>query len=163
MNKTYTTTLETMEHDVGAILAEKFKATSPQATVDYVAFAIDNIDANIERAKQAKKDLDAYIKDMNSKKEAIKIGTADFLKDNGVDKLAGMRISSLTTYTPAPKEELVIHINSYWMENPEFTKTSLDTTAIKNFLKSSEIDYSEYAEIKTTHLQDTIKVNKRKG
>ena len=160
IEKKYTTTLETLAHDVGSILDHKLSATSPEAVADYVAFAVDNLTQNIERAKQAKKDLDAYIKEQTNAIETVKEGTSKWLSDNGIDKLEGMRVSSLTTYTPAPTQKLVIHNRGYFMDNPEFTKITLDETAIKNFI-SGEIDYSEFAEIETIHKQDVIKINKR--
>lgn len=163
MEKRYTTSLETLQHDVGAILNEKLKATSPEATVDYVGFALDNLDANIARAKDAKKELDAYIKEQTHAKETIKEGTAKWLADNGIDKLEGMRVSSLTIHEPAPSVKLVIHDrNCELFKNPDFIKTSLDETAIKNFLINSEFDYSEFAELETVNKQPQIKVNRKR-
>ena len=163
MKTNYTTSLETLQHDVASILTEKLKATSPASTADYIAFACDNIEANITRAKEAKKELDAYIKHQESVIETIKIDSAKFLSDNGVDKLEGMRISSITINDSTPSEELVIHSESYWISDNNFTKVTLDKTAIKNFLKSTDIDYSEYAEIVTTHKESKIKINKKRG
>lgn len=165
LTKNYTTTLEALPTGttVGAILDAKLEATSPEQVTDYVAFAVDNLEANIQRAKDAKSELDAYIKDAQSKIEDIKIGTSKWLKDAGVDKLDGMRVSSITAYEPKPKEELKIYSESYFLNNPEFVKTTLDTTAIKKFLQDTEMDHSEYAEIVTTHKEPTLKINKKRG
>ena len=157
----YTTSLETLQYSVSEILDEKLKATSPEQTADYVGFALDNLTSNIDRAKQAKKELDAYIKEQTNIIETIKEETATWLADSGIDKLEGMRISSLTTYEPKPSEKLIIHSKSYFLYNPEFVKVSLDETKIKEFI-SGEIDYSEYAEIETTHKQPLIKINRRR-
>ena len=162
--KTYTTTLETLQHDVGAILDEKLKATSPQAVADYVALGLDNLEANVKRAKEAKKELDAYIKNQQSAIDTIKQDTAEWLANTGIDKLEGMIISSITTYQPEPKVKLVIH-DKYceFLQNPDFMKTSLDETAVKNFLLNTDIDYSEFAELEKEYKQPQIKINKRKA
>lgn len=161
--KTYTTTLETLQHSVSAILDEKLKATSPAQTVDYLSFALDNINSNIKRAKDAKEELDDYISEQNSILETIKIDSAKWLADMGIDKLEGMRVSSVTVYEPVATHKLVISDKDYFLGNKNFTKISLDETAIKNFLLGTEIDYSEYATIETTYNQPMIKVNKRKA
>ena len=76
--KAYTTSLETLQHDVKVILDEKLKATSPEQTADYISFAIDNLTSNIDRAKQAKKELDAYIKQQNEIVSTIKDQSAQW-------------------------------------------------------------------------------------
>lgn len=161
--KSNTTTLETLQHSVGAILDEKLKATSPSQTIDYLAFALDNISSNIKRAKEAKKELDDYISEQNDILETIKIDSAKWLSDMGINKLEGMRVSSATIYNPVPEQKLIIEDRGYFLGNKNFIKISLDETAIKNFLLSTEIDYSEYAKIETTYKQPQIKINKRKA
>ena len=162
MNKIYTTSLETLQYTVVEILDEKLKATSPAQTVDYLAFALDNLASNIARAKEAKSELDEYIKAQSSIVETIKTDSAKWLSDAGIDKLEGIRVSSMTIHEPVPTQKLVITDKDYFLANKEFIKISLDETKIKNFLLNTEIDYSEYATIETTHNQPQIKINKRK-
>ena len=68
----------------------------------------------------------------------------------------------MTIHEPVPTQKLVITDKDYFLGNKEFIKITLDETKIKNFLLSTEIDYSEYATIETTHNQPKIKINKRK-
>lgn len=160
----YTTSLETLQFSVGEILDEKLKATSPAQTVDYVAFACDNLSSNIERAKEAKRELDEYIKNQTSILDTVKTDTAKWFEASGIDKIEGIRVSSITTYDTKPKEKLIIHDSQYWKTFKETMKVSIDELAVKNFLKKDnnmEI-YSEFAEIETTHGESMIKINKRK-
>lgn len=163
MEKIYVTTLEKGALSVSAVLDEKLKATSAPQVVDYVAFAVDNIDKNIAQAKQAIEELREYIKTQTSIKEDINIGTAQWLQNEGINKLEGMRVSSITTYTPKPKTKLKITDESYWLGSNKFTKTTIDETAVKNFLENSLIDYSEYATLEIIHEEPKIKINKKRA
>ena len=163
MEKIYKTTLEKGVLSVSAVLDEKLKATSATQVVDYVAFAVDNLDSNIAQAKQAIEELKDYIKTQTSIKEEISMGTAQWLQNEGIDKLEGMRVSSITTYTPKPKTKLKITDESYWLGSSRFTKITIDETAIKNFLESAEGDYSEYATLEIIHEEQKIKINKKRA
>ena len=163
MEKIYVTILEKGALSVSAVLDEKLKATSAPQVVDYVAFAVDNIDKNIAQAKQAIEELKEYIKTQTSIKEDINIGTAQWLQNEGIDKLEGMRVSSITTYTPKPKTKLKITDESYWLGSNKFTKTTIDETAVKNFLESTEVDYSEYATLEIIHEEPKIKINRKRA
>ena len=162
IQNTYTTSLETLNGTVAAILDAKLQATSPEGVADYIGFATDNIDAKIERAKQAKKDLDAYIKNQEAIKDTIKIDGAKWLEDCGLDRLDGMVLSSVTVSEPKPSEELVILNETYWLESGFYKKT-LDKTAIKNHILNSEDNLSEFAKIETTHKENQLKINKRRN
>lgn len=163
MEKIYKTTLEKGVLNVSAVLDEKLKATSSVQVVDYVAFSVDNLDSNIAQAKEAIEDLKDYIKTQTSIKEEISLGTAQWLQNEGIDKLEGMRVSSITTYTPKPKTKLKITDESYWLGSNKFTKTTIDETAIKNFLESTEVDYSEYAILEIIHEEPKIKINRKRA
>ena len=169
--KTYTTTLEQLTHDVGSILDSKLSATSPQAVADYVSFGISNLEDNITKAKQAKKELDAYIKEQTNSIETVKEGTAKWLSDNGIDKLEGMRISSLTTYEPKPKETFKILDEDFFI-GLGFTVNTVYKAKAKEWVEENISDYGVEVvqethghafKLETTHKQPTIKVNKKRG
>lgn len=166
MDKTYTTTLETLQHDVKAVLNDKLKATSPQQTADYIAFACDNLEANIQRAKEAKKELDDYIKQNTSAIETIKEQTAEWLSESGIDKLEGMRISSITTYEPEPKQNFKVLDEEFFISKG-FVKTTVDTTKAKEYIDSlpEEVQkaISDKFSLEVTHKQPLIKINNRKA
>ena len=79
LEKQYVTSLEKGALSIASILDEKLKATSAPQVVDYVAFAVDNINANIKHAKQDKQELDLYIKEQEQIKEDILICTNKWL------------------------------------------------------------------------------------
>ena len=171
--KTYTTTLETLAHDVGSILDSKLSSTSPQAVADYVAFGVSNLEDNITKAKQAKKELDAYIKEQTSAIETVKEGTSKWLTDNGIDKLEGMRISSLTSYISKPKEVFKIKDEDFFIEMGFYIETKIIDKDKARIWIDNQIEkdghdtvietYRDKFSLETTHKQPTIKINKKRG
>ncbi len=173
IEKKYTTTLETLAHDVGSILDHKLSSSSSEAVADYVAFGVENLTQNIERAKQAKKELDAYIKEQTSAIETVKEGTAKWLTDNGIDKLEGMRISSLTSYTPKEKETFNILDNDFFIGMGFKIETvTVDKEKAREWIdKQIEVNgyhavvevHGDKFSLETTHKQPLVKINKRKA
>jgi len=161
LNQNYTTKLESADtsENISAILNAKLEATSPQRVVDYVSLSIDNIDSSIERMKEAQKELSAMIKSAENQKEIIKVGSAEWLTDAGVDKLDGDIVSSISTYYKKPKETLKV-LNEESLINQGFFKTVVDKTAAKNaILDGVSVDG---AEIEIVHEMKTLKINKRR-
>lgn len=168
----YKTTLETLKHDVASTLDYKLKATSSQSVADYVAFACDNLEENIKRAKEAKKELDQYIKEQTSAIETVKEGTSKWLTDNGIDKLEGMRISSLTTYTPKESESFKILDEDFFIEmghkietvtvDKEKAREWVDKKIAENGIDAVMLAFCNKFTFETTHKQPIIKINKRK-
>ena len=145
------------------ILNEKAKATSPERAVDYVEFTDSLINSELEQIKQAKKELSLLEANLKSEQERIKIGAAQWLDSMGIDALNGLRVSSMTKYVPAPKEELIIHDESWLMGDKEFVIKTLDKTAVKKWLREEKLDYSEFVELKITHKEPMAKINRRKA
>ncbi len=162
MPKTYTTTLETVDKsEIIQVLNDKLNVTSPQGLVDYVGFAIENLDDKLERIKVAKSELALIEAEAKAQKEYIKLEVANFFESNGISRIEGDRISSITTYNPKPTEEL-----NYADENAlidmGYMKLALDKTAVKRAIKDGFID-KELAYLSTTPKPTTIKVNKKRG
>ncbi len=159
--KRYETKLENADvKDVCAILDSKLANTSPEEVVDYIAFAIDTIDGQIERIKAAQKRLTQLKKDAEEQKEIIKIGGAKWLQEAGIDKLKGLATSSMTIYTPAEEKTVVID-NKDALINAGYFKQVLDTTAVKKAILADE--KVEGAHIEITHKEAQLKINKMKG
>ena len=157
----YETKLELAEgQNITAILDAKLEATSSQGTVDYIGFAVDNLDSKIERMKQAKKELDFLIKMADKQKDIIKLGSALWLVECGLDKLDGDIISSISVTTPAAKETVNI-TNEESIINQGYFKTVIDKTAVKDaLLEGAEI---EGAEIEVEHQSSTLRINKKRA
>jgi len=116
------------------ILNEKAKATSPEQAVDYVEYTDTLIQSELEQIKQAKKELSMLEANLKSEQERIKIGTAEWLDSLGVEKLNGLRVSSLTTYTPKSKEVLKIEDEEFFIKKGfgiEVTTITISPTLVK--------------------------------
>jgi len=159
LQKAYTTTLESSNIEtIKGVLEAKIASTSPQSTADYIAFACDNLNSNIDRAKQAKRDLDNYIKQNNAQVELIKEVGAEWLAEAGIDKLEGMRVSSISINKPKPSYEVTVTDAS--LIKTKFWKSTVDKTALKNAILDGE--ECEGAEITSTVKEATLRINKRK-
>jgi len=158
--KTLQTRLETSSIDeVQAVLDRKVEEVGANGTADYVYRAIYNIDDGLKRIDTAIKELQEIKKDMKSQQEVIKIGTSKWLSNNGIDKIQGDIVSSLTVSPKETTKELII-LNEESLINAGYFKMELDKTAIKNaLLDGVEL---EGAKLEITHNEDTIRVNKRK-
>lgn len=158
--KTIQTKLETSSIDeVVAILDRKVEEIGANGTADYVYRAINNIDSGLSRIKEAIAELKSIEKDMKEQKEIIKTGTSRWLSSNGVTKLQGDIVSSLTVSEKTSSCELII-TNAESLINAGYFKMSVDETAVKNALLNDV--KLEGAYLNVTHNEDTIKINKRK-
>jgi len=109
--------------------------------------------------KDAKKELDSLIKMHEKQKEIIKAGCAEWLTSAGVEKLNGDIVSSVSIYSPKPKETLKVTSDEALI-NQGYFKTVVDKTAAKNAIKDG-VDV-DGAEIEILHESDTLKINKRR-
>jgi hypothetical protein len=158
------TLLTRKDLSVVEILNEKALATGPELAVDYFEYTDTLISNELDQIAQAEKELKLLKANLKSERERIKIGAAQWLASMGVEKLDGIRVSSLTKYTPASSEKLIIHDEDcLFLKNKDFLITTLDEKAVIDFLKNTEIDYSEFVELETVHKEDVCKINKRKA
>ena len=160
IKKRYETKLETAEsQNISAILDAKLEATSPERVVDYVAFGIDNLDAQLARYKDYKKELDALIKGIEAQKSIVKVETAKWLQESGIDSLNGDLVSSMKVTQAKPKEELIV-TNEESIINAGYFKTTIDKTAAKNaILDGIELDG---ATIEVTHQEESLTIYKKR-
>lgn len=158
--KTLQTRLETASIDeVEAILDRKVEEVGANRTADYIYTSIDNLDNNIKRIDEAIKELQTIKKNVKSQQEIIKIGASKWLLNNGVDKLQGDLVSSISVSQKQPSYELIIEDEESLINAGYFTM-SVDKTAVKNAL----LDGVELkgAKLEVTYNEDSIRVNKRK-
>ena len=162
LTRKYETKLETSNiENIGAVLDAKLEATSPEQLTDYVAFGIDNLEATIQRMKDAETELKVMRAEIENQIEVIKIGTSKWLSDTGITNLHGDIVSSMKVTQPKEKTELVITTDEDSLINQGYFKTVLDKTAIKNsILDGTEIDG---AELKVTHQQESLTIYKKRS
>lgn len=158
--KTLQTKLETAPiQEIGAILDIKVGQVGASQTADYIGLAIENIDNSMARIDEAIKELHSIKKDIKSQQETIKIGASKWLSDNGIDKLQGDRISSVTVSHKKESIEVAISDEDACI-NAGYFKTVIDKTSLKNALVNGA--NIEGAALEVTYSEDTIRVNKRK-
>lgn len=145
--------------EVGAILDHKLEATNAEGVADYIGLSLQNIDDRIARIKEAEAQIKALKAELTSQSETIKIGSAKWLSESGIDKLNGMYVSSVSVSKAKPKEDLKV-INEESLINQGFFKTVVDKTAAKQaILDGTEVDG---AVIEVTHIEDKVRINMRK-
>lgn len=155
-----TTKLETASReDIAPILDKKAMKQGATQAVDYVGFALENIENSIERIDNAIKELQAIKKEAQAQMELIKVGVSDWLTSNGIDKLNGDRISSISVFDKKESSELVID-NEEAVINAGFFKMSVDKTATKQALLNG-INV-EGAHIEITYNEPSIRLNKKR-
>lgn len=154
-----TTKLENAQReDIAPILNKKAMEQGATQAVDYVGFALENIDNSIERIDNAIKELQAIKKEAQAQMELIKIGVSDWLTSNGIDKLKGDRISSISVFNKKETQELIID-NEEAVINSGHFKMSIDKTSAKQALQNGlEVDG---AHIEITHNEPSIRLNKK--
>lgn len=157
--KQYTTALEECElGEISNILNRKAEMVGANGTADYVGFAIQNIEGAVERMEAQIKLMQEIRSRAKEQIELIKIGTAKWLNENGVDKLQGDIISSITVYDKAVTQEVTI-TNENALDVSYF-KLVPDKTAIKKAINEGvEV---EGAHIDITHNEQSVKVNRKK-
>lgn len=159
--KTYTTKLETAEREnISIILDAKALTVGATQTADYIGFAVENIESSISRIDQAIKELNEIKKEAKAQLELIKVGVSEWLTDNGIDKLQGDRISSISVFDKKETQEIIID-NEEAVINAGYFKMTVDKTAAKQALQDGA--QFEGAHIEITHNEPLIKVNKKRS
>lgn len=160
IEKRIETRLETAPiHEVGAVLDMKLGETSPEGVADYIGLSVQNLDDRLLRIKEAEAQIKSLKSELTSQIETIKIGSAKWLEESGIDKLQGMYVSSVSVSKSKPKEDVKI-INEESLINQGYFKTSVDKTAVKNaIINGVDVDG---ATIEVTHIENKVRINKRK-
>ena len=151
--------IEASAGDMQEIFERKIKDKGVEALVDYIGLTDELLKDRIARIKVAKADLDIIMKAATGQQLIIKEQAAIFLSDNGIDRLEGDRISSLTTTTPAPSQKVIIEDEVLVRQNG-YETISLDKAAVTKDLKAGETIPGATLEIVVN--ADSIKINRRK-
>lgn len=158
--KTIQTRLETADKEsISLILNEKALTIGANQTVDYIGLAIENIESANDRIDQVIKELQSVKKSNVSQIEIIKIGVSEWLSDNGIDKLQGDRISSISVFDKKESQELVID-NEEAVINSGHFKMSIDKASAKQALQNGLS--VEGCHIEITHNEPSIRINKKR-
>jgi len=162
IEKSYTTTLEqvSIKDDALAILDHKLAVTSPERVADYMELVTGNIETKILNIKNYVAELNSIKKDEEDRLEYIKEQSASWLENEGVKKLEGIHVSSITINDTKPKENVIIE-NEEELINIGYYKKTLDKTAVKQALQSGK-KLEGFATLEIIHMANKIKVNKKR-
>ncbi len=160
MKKQYTTRLETAsKEDIKEILQTKALNIGANGMADYILFTVENIEDKRTRMKSAIKEFQGLLKDLDGQEQMVKEEIATFFAEQGIDRLEGDRVSSITVTQPAPKKKLIVHDKDFFMREG-YTKVSLDETKIKNDIDLFDV---EMAEMEVVEFATKVKINKRRS
>jgi hypothetical protein len=127
-----------------------------EALADYIAFALDNIQNKRGYLKDVVKQIQAEGKRLDAQAKAIKEGAAEFLIENGIEKLNGGFVSSVTV-TPAKDEKITIE------EVEEYVVTASENEVRDLLLSMDMAEVRKTTREKITKASPaTIRINKRK-
>ena len=159
MLKQYVTSLEKIEQcEIIPFLDARVERSGAFVVTDYIGTALDNIDSAKERITNAIKQLQEVKKGLEQQEEVIKCEVAKWLVENGIDKIQGDVISSITVFDKAPKQEVIIDDEN--AIDASYCKLTVDKTAVKKAINEGiEV---KGARIETTHVEQSIRLNKKK-
>ena len=159
MIKQYITSLEKMEGgEIIPYLNSLSERVGAFQTCDKIGFAMENIEASKERCANAIKELQAIRKSLEQQEELIKAEVAKWLQENGVDRIEGDRISSITVYEKAPSQEVIIDDEN--LIDALYCKITVDKTKVKKAINEGEEVLG--AHIETVHNENSIRINRKK-
>lgn len=160
MLKQYNTQLENAQREeISTLLTAKAETLGAYGVADYVGFVIDSLDDRTKKIDEAIKELQEAKKAINSQTELIKIGVSEWLTENGIDKLQGDVISSISTFNKKESYELVV-MDEEAVINDGYFKMSIDKTATKQALLNGIAVNG--AKLEVIYNEPSIKVNKKR-
>ena len=160
MIKQYNTQLENANREeIAPILYQKVDALQAHGVVDYVGFVLESLEDRVKRIDDTIKELQEAKKSINTQSDIIKIGVSEWLTENGLEKLNGDRISSISVFNKKESYELVI-VDEESVINAGYFKMSVDKTATKQaLLNGLEVNG---AKLELTYNEPSIRLNKKR-
>ena len=134
---------------------------------DYIGLSMQEIKSKIDTLSSDISELQALKKKLSNALEIAKVQVAEIFASNGIDRIDGNIISSLTLTNPTSKtkDEIIIK-NEEALINLGYVKFSVDIEAIEKALQTKEgkKELKKYVEVMpitvTTHAK--IKVNTKR-
>lgn len=160
MIKQYNTQLENAtREDISPLLYQKVEMLNPHGVVDYVGFVLETLEDRVKRIDETIKELQEAKKAINTQCDIIKIGTSEWLTENGIEKLNGDRISSISVFNKKESYELVV-VDEESVINAGYFKMVVDKTATKQaILNGIEVNG---AKLELTYNEPSIRLNKKR-
>jgi hypothetical protein len=106
---------------------------------DYVGLSLTELKSKIDTLAKDISELQAYKKKLTSALDIAKTLTAEIFQQNGIDRMDGNIISSLTIQKSSTKEKNIINIlDENKLMGLGFVKFSVDVEAVENHLSTKQ-------------------------
>ena len=134
---------------------------------DYVGLSLNTLKSKIDYLNNDIKELQQLKKKLSSALDIGKEITAQVLIENGIDRIDGNIISSLTLTKPTTKtKDTLTIINEKELMNLGYVKFELDTEAIEKALTTQEglTELKDYVSVNstTTNIPAKVKINTKR-
>ena len=130
-----------------------------QGMADYIYFGVSNIDAKIKQLKAYKDEILKEISSLEKYQDTVKEDIADWIQEQGVEKLNGIECSSITINKEKEETEET-------KETKETTKFVLDVSEreMQDYLVASSYAHWEKVSITKVTLasKDKIRINSKR-
>lgn len=127
-----------------------------QGMADYIYFGVSNIDAKIKQLKAYKDEILKEVKNLEAYKSTVSEEIAEWIQGQGVDRLEGLEVSSITINKSSEEKEETI-------ESFEFVFDVPNTTYQEFLVKKG---YAHYEKVTTTKVtlatKDKIRINSKR-
>ena len=127
-----------------------------QGMADYIYFGVSNIDAKIKQLKDYKDEILKEVKNLEEYKSTVSEEIAEWIQEQGIDKLNGLECSSITINKGSEKKE----------ETSESVKfvLDIDNDRMEKFLVENGL--AHYEKVTTTKVtlatKDKIRINTKR-
>jgi len=140
--------------DIPTQISEIMEADKPtEQKIDNLGLSIVRLNTDIDSLKAYKKEvsnaIDGQINSQIKNLENVKIEGARYFKENGIDKVNGIAISSITL----TKEQKA---------GTELKEVSLTSSEMKNLLKANGLPTTKLEDVAIKEKSSMLKVNKRR-
>ena len=127
-----------------------------QGMADYIYFGVSNIDAKIKQLKAYKDEILKEVKNLEEYKSTVSEEIAEWIQEQGIDKLNGLEVSSITINQGSEEKEEI-------RESVKFV-LDIENKTMEEHLVS--LGYAHYEKVTTTKVilatKDKIRINSKR-
>ena len=147
-------TKETLNWKLGQLTSNNLPVE--QGMADYIYFGVSNIDAKIKQLKAYKDEILKEVKNLETYKSTASEEIAEWIQDQGVDKLNGLECSSITISKGSEEIEETIETVKFVLD--------VDNDRMEKYLVENSL--AHYEKIATTKVtlasKDKIRINSKR-
>ena len=127
-----------------------------QGMADYIYFGVSNIDAKIKQLKAYKDEILKEVKNLETYKSSVSEEIAEWIQSQGIDKLNGLEVSSITINKGSEEIEETIETVKFVLD--------VDNDRMEKYLVENSL--AHYEKIATTKVtlasKDKIRINSKR-